>query len=151
MTHYGLPRILALLFVIALPVIILIVMQILIRRGRSSAFQVSVSAENFWIFAAAQAVAIGFLLSFWLHFVPCFWLACDLSDDDDGTLRGTLWFGGWPFFTLFLLLPCLFDEWEYGFVRRATCAPQPETAVATAPPDRSKRPDPPILPLLLKV
>ena len=48
----------------------------------------------FWTAVATQALVIGVVFGFWLHFVPCFWLACDGGPADSIRLRGALWVGG---------------------------------------------------------
>ncbi|MBE36394.1 MAG: hypothetical protein CMI16_12700 [Opitutaceae bacterium] len=72
---------------------------------------------NFWFWSAVQAIAAGGLIAFWAHFVPCIWLACDLGPQDDGVLRGALWFGLWPVITFLLILPCFFGR-DYGLLAR---------------------------------
>ena len=74
-------------------------------------------AFTFWFWACVQAILFGGAIAFWMHFIPCLWLACDLGPRDDGVLRGILWFGLWPVFAICLVLPCYFDR-GYGLLER---------------------------------
>jgi hypothetical protein len=58
----------------------------------------------YWTLALPQLLVAAALFGMWLHWVPCLWLACDLSDDDDGALRLGLWIGGGVVAALLLLL-----------------------------------------------
>ena len=61
-----------------------------------------------WILVSIGfAAAYGFVLALWAHWVPCFWLSCDLGAGDDADLRGALLWAGWPVASLmYLVLFC---------------------------------------------
>jgi hypothetical protein len=59
--------------------------------------------SKLWLYGILQVSILGFIISFWAHFIPCFWLACDLSNNDDAIMRGLIWFIGWPISSLILL------------------------------------------------
>ena len=65
--------------------------------------RVEVGPRAFALLAALCAAGAGFLWALWVHWVPCLWLACDLSEQDDGELRGWLLFAPWPALTLLFL------------------------------------------------
>lgn len=83
--------------------------------GRCPRWYVS-KRTTYYGWVLGQAVLVGFVLSFWLHLVPCFWTACDLSPDDDVLLRALLWGVGWMGFSLIVCIPCLFTRSAYGIV-----------------------------------
>ena len=116
MTSWNAYRSGALYFVVLAPFALVLLIGILVQCGFRK--QRTSFPAFFWLLAILQAVALAGLISFWLHFVPCLWLSCDLGPEDDGTLRGLLWFVGWPAVTVLLLLSCLFGQ-EPGLVGRA--------------------------------
>ena len=86
-------RVGAVVFVVGLPMVVLCMIPC-VRPHRTSREWISKAC------IVVQALVVGFVLAFWAHLVPCFWLACDLGPDDDGYARGLVWFGGWPLTTL---------------------------------------------------
>ena len=47
----------------------------------------------------------GFIISFWLHFLPCFGIwSCDGGKYDQIQIRGGIWFIGWPIISLLLII-----------------------------------------------
>jgi hypothetical protein len=113
---WGRERIGAVVFVAALPIALCVVI-VAVYCCRCKPF-VARREGYFWTIAIVQAVAFGFLFAFWAHFVPCVWLTCDLGEGDNGTLRGLIWFVGWPVIVLALVAPCVFGR-DYGMVVRS--------------------------------
>jgi len=72
---------------------------------------------TFWFWATVQAVLFGCAIAFWIHLTPCLAMACDLGPNDNGVLRGILWFGLWPVISIALILPCCFGR-GYGLLQR---------------------------------
>lgn len=61
-------------------------------------------AFGYALCALGQALLAGLVVGFVAHFVPCFWLSCDLKEGDNGGLRLALWIGvGLGTAALFLL------------------------------------------------
>lgn len=43
------------------------------------------------LFVVARFLFVVGLAGFWLHFVPCFWWACDWGSEDGQQVRGIIW------------------------------------------------------------
>lgn len=63
-----------------------------------------------------QAIFMSFLLGFWIHFIPCFWLACDGSGDDDITMRGIIWVCSWGL-SFVMFTSCIGIKERYSYLR----------------------------------
>ena len=44
-----------------------------------------------WVISLTKALLVSLLFGFWLHFIPCIWWTCDLSENDGGQVRGAVW------------------------------------------------------------
>ena len=106
----------ALWFVVLAPFVLLATVAVAASLGLKP--QKTLFPLTFWFWAFAQAALFGGAVAFWVHLIPCAWLACDLGPRDDGVLRGILWFVLWPVFTVCLLLPCFMGR-GYGLLKRA--------------------------------
>ena len=60
----------------------------------------AVDYKIYFIFKTVWTILLAFLWGLWTHWLPCWWLACDLGDHDDSDLRGVLLFVTWPVYLI---------------------------------------------------
>lgn len=88
----------AIIFVLIFPFLFLYFSKIKSEKKTSN-------KKVFYVTFVTQTIVMSFLVSFWIHFIPCFWMSCD---GNDSLGRGILWLSSWFFMEIIfvVLLNC---------------------------------------------
>jgi len=107
----------AIIFVFVFPLTSLLIPKLKFDRTTSNKYK-------YYAAFMSQTLFVGFLLGFWVHFIPCFWLACDLGPNDNGTFRGILWLTVW-FICTILVSIYLYRYEKHTFLKYSTVVVAP--------------------------
>ena len=99
-------RVGAIIFVLCFPLLCLPILSIKSTRTTSN--------NKLFVFTfTLQTLVTSFLISFWIHFIPCFWMSCDRSDAFG---RGILWLVSW-FVLIILFIGILKQKPAYQIIK----------------------------------
>ena len=102
-------RIGAIFFVITFPFLILPLLFLRFERETKN-------KKLYYSSLIIQTFIMSCLVGFWIHFIPCFWLTCDGSQNDNIQFRGILWICSWGISFAFIL-SCLGWQPRYNVIK----------------------------------